>query len=670
MDTFVYKAVALLTVTVLLFVSSHQAFGQSPTWRTTVADASVDVSDGTPEGLSSDDPIVNGANFAFGNAGHTLTITDNGDPGTITNLGNITTVSGGGGTLIFDLQNGGTNLTVVGDIGTDSKRVATVEVRISGGGLTVENVFAGTLANNGTLTASTIDVETLTNNGNLAITGGIVGILGGTGNITSTAPLTIRNTTSGGFGGDIDATDLTIVRGTFHGDITADNLTVNQGAFHGNIETTNDFTANLSGNLIIERLLTVGGNAEFTGNGRRADLAGGIETNGDFTVGNGTTVSLDIDKSDFGAGTGAYSVSGILEVYGDVGLSSPITVQTPNNGKVIDTSIFTNMVTTPSPGTAVIGSPISRSSAYMSDGFLAAMTIHQRYIAWNAVHDRLITGGRNDDGRSAWFNGIGRHSNHYRSSFNHQNWKTVIGGGQIGIDLFKTRHFQSGFLFGYEEGKSENDRDRLRSQDFYLGLYGACVFHNGADARIVFAQGWQNYKLNRRGNGNVLYTASFNGGTSEANFELGKRLGWGEWSLRPVLAADIFNNNLKAAQETGIGKEKVRYGKTDFTQVFFRTGTDLRHRTQYYTFNSGIYYAYDMNGAELKTHAWNVDNRLRNAPLIGTKLGDSLLMFNLGIEFEVFTNFSVSVGYLGEYAMGTANNALQSIGFVGFVGKW
>ena len=632
MDTFVYKAVVLLTGTVLLFVSPHHAFGQVTAWRTNDAEAIVDVATGDRDTLTiatgTAPPLIkDNDTIEFRNAEHVLTITDGGTENTgtdaVTILGNITTVNRGGGTLIFDLKNSGTNLTV-GNIGTSANRVTTVEIQNSGGDLIVGNVFAGTLT---------------VSSGQALTSSGIINVvtLGGSGTIDTGS------------------------------------LRVNQGLFDGDITTTGDFTANLTGNLHLTGMLTVGGDAEFTGNGR-ADLDT-IQTADIFTIDSDVTVALnDIRNSSFNPNHANNVVNGKLEVYGDAPLNE-ITFTTEGDGsKVVDTSIFTQMdIRTPGTGgagTTTIGTNLTHlPQARMSDGFLAAMTIHQRYTAWNAVHDRLITGGRND-GRSAWFNGIGRHSNHYRSSFNHQNWKTVMGGGQIGIDLFKTRHFQSGLLFGYEEGESKNDRDRLKAQDFYFGLYGACVFRNGADARIVFAQGWQSYKLNRQGNGNVLYTASFNGGTSEANFELGKRLGWGEWSLRPVLATDIFHNNLKAAQEAGIGTERIAYGQTDFTQVFFRTGTDLRHQTRHYTLNSGIYYAYDMNGAELRTHAWDATDRTLNAPLVGTKLGDSLLMFNLGIEFEVFTDFSISVGYLGEYAMGTANNALQSIGTVGFVGKW
>ena len=675
MDNFAYKnIVALLAATVvLLLVSPHHAFGQ--TWTTQDADAVAHINTGQADGLTasgaSPPPLIAaGHNLALGNAAHTLTITDD-NASTTLSLGNITTVNNGGGTLIFDLQNSGTNLTFTGNIGnSSSRRITTVEVQNSGGGLSVGNVFASVISINSgqALSAATVDARILTNNGTLtttgatnagmvtndgtmSIAGGTVGTLGGSGNITSTSALTINNTTPSGYGGTINSTDLT----------------VRQGLFRNTITTSGNFTANLNGNLTIEKTVTVGGNATFTGN-RRVDLEA-IKITGNLDVASGTTIVFsNIKDSTFNATTTNNKVNGTLEVYGTAP-SSTYSFDTSGGGKIVDTSIFTNMVTT-SPGVHTIGPAAPRPSALMSDGFLTALTIHHRYTAWNMVRDRLISGNGHDEyGRNLWFNGTGR-SNRYRSSFKNQTWKTVTGGGQIGGDLFYTNRFQSGLLFGYEEGKSENDTDRLKSHDFYFGLYGTYIFHNGADTRIVFAEGWQSYGLNRLGNGNIHYTSSFNGWTSEANFELGKRLGGGAWSLRPVAAVDVYNNNLKATHEDGNGTERVAYGKTNFTQVFFRTGTDLRNRTKDYTINSGIYYAYDVNGAELKTHAHNVDVPSLNAPLVGTKWGRSLLLFNLGVEGEIDRHFSVFGGYLGECALDSANGALQSIGYVGVFGKW
>jgi hypothetical protein len=77
-----------------------------------------------------------------------------------------------------------------------------------------------------------------------------------------------------------------------------------------------------------------------------------------------------------------------------------------------------------------------------------------------------------------------------------------------------------------------------------------------------------------------------------------------------------------------------------------------------------------MNGAELKTHVWSVDDPTKNAPLVGSKLGSLLLLFNVGFEGEIDRNFSLFFGYQGDCALDSANGGLQSIGYVGFHGKW
>ena len=617
MGNFTNKVIVAFLVGIVLFVvCPHHAFGQTQTWATSGTDAKVDVSNGTPTALSPPtnsglDTIANNHALRFANAGHSLTITDGGEdnavaPDGVTAIGSITTVNRGGGTLIFDLQNPSTTL-VVGDIGTTTNRVTTVEVRNNRGGLTSGNVFAGTLINNGSLTI----------NGD-----GAVGTLSGSGSIRST-----------------------------------DNLTVNQGTFGGNITTdSGNFTADLTGNLSIAGTLDVGGDAKFTGNGR-ADL-GQVNVTGDTTIEKDTTVALDIGKSTFGSKE--ITGNGTLEVYGDNATASVGAIKfTGGNFKNI--SIFTDWQWNGSDIT--YQKPLDQ--AHLSDGYLAAFTMHHRYTAWNMVRDRLVSG--NGNGKDLWFNYIGR-NNTYHSSFNNRDWNTFVQGGQIGVDLLKTPRFQSGLLFGYEGGKSRNESDQLKATDFYFGLYGAHIFRCGVDARIVFAQGWQDYDLDRTGNRSVLYTSSFNGWTSEANFELGKRIGVGGWSLRPVLAADVYSNNLKGTQEAGSGNEKIRYDKTNLTQVFLRTGTDFRHRTKDYTFNSGIYYAHDVHGAELRTIV--SDENMNSAPLVGTKMGKSLLMFNLGCEGELSSNLFLFGGYTGEYVMDSAKDSLHSIASVGFFGKW
>ena len=768
MGNFANKAiVAFLVGIALLFACPCHVLGQT-TWTTT-STAFVDVSNGTPTNLS---PFPVGVStvdgndkLEFGDAGHTLTITDDGEIGTITPIGTVTTVRGGGGTLIFDLRNDATQLSI-GDIGTNNRRVTAVNVRNSGNRLTVGNVFAGTLnvnsdqiltaaeididtiTNSGTFTAVAINAETLTNtvNGTLTtdaidaeklenygkltayesiatgtltnrgelttgtIDAGILNNIGtldaetivvetlsnsGTltsnrqidarelandGNLTAGAisaetlinngALTITNGTEKstvvslvGSGDIIGAGDLTIINTTssgFNGNITSTNLTVSQGSFGGDITITGDFTANLNDDLEIKNPLTVGGNATFAGNGRAKLVE--IEITGSTTISDDATVIIDIANSKFSAS--GNSNNGTLKIYGES--VDPRRIQFDGTGNFKNIAIFTDWQW---ENNANIVNTGIRDQAYMSDGYLAAFTVHHRYTAWNMVRDRLISGNNVDFCKSGWINYTGR-SNTYNSSFNNREWKTFTHGGQIGIDFLKTPRFQSGLLFGGEGSQSRNKKDLLESEDFYFGLYGAHIFRHGTDARIVFAQGWQSYDLKRIGNGGTPYTSSFGGWTSEANFELGKRIGWGDCTMRPVLAADVYNNNLKSAQEAGKGDDRITYSKTNLTQVFLRTGTDFRHKTNVYTFNSGIYYAYDVNGAELNTRVTSVNDSTLSAPLVGTKLGRNLLMFNFGVEGEIDTNFSLICGYTGEYIIGSAKDAIQSIGHVGFVGKW
>jgi len=117
-------------------------------------------------------------------------------------------------------------------------------------------------------------------------------------------------------------------------------------------------------------------------------------------------------------------------------------------------------------------------------------------------------------------------------------------------------------------------------------------------------------------------TASFKGNTTEANLELGRRIWCGPWSMRPVGAVDILMNHLDAATETG--PNAVAYGKASLTQVFLRTGTDLRYQRNRFTFNSGLYYAYNVNDDTLESTMAVAGNP---GQLTGTKLGDSLLTF-------------------------------------------
>ena len=481
-------------------------------------------------------------------------------------------------------------------------------------------------------------------------------------------------------------------------------------------------TAGTSVGVDVDNALRVRGNGS-------ADL-GTVKVGGDFTVGHSgdtITVALDITKSEFG-GTNEITGNAKLEVYGDIngaGFTS-VTFNNLNASNFRNVAEFTNWSIATTGEIAYNG---IRQHAHMGDGYLAASAMHNRYAAWHSVRGHLISGDgsvqrrnsprRNVRGqspcdpvmssscdpcspctaydlcapcdpcdlydscdpcspvapasasssrkhnvfRSVWINYAGR-SDGYYSAFHGQNWRLSADGIQSGVDLFRTKRSQLGVLLGYEWGKMYNVDDRVNMNDLYVGAYGVRVLRNGADIRGVFAYGFQDYDMRRFAKGGNLYTSSFNGETMEANLEIGKRLSAGPLSLRPAVAADVFNNKLKGAAEAG----GVTYNKVDLMQVFLRTGTELRYQGQYFTLNSGIYYAYDVIGETLKT---GVRNSLgQQSQLVGSRFGRELLTFNFGGECRLTQKFSVFGGYQGAHALDRTNPRLHSTGYLGAGLHW
>jgi len=473
------------------------------------------------------------------------------------------------------------------------------------------------------------------------------------------------------------------------------------------IHTSDNLNIDLDGNKLITDNVWAGNDFSVTGNGTAT--VDTITVAGAFNVGSGTdntTVTVDtVAVGEFNINDGATVVLNDLTNSSSTGgnLAGTLVIAEEFNGDYdsnvyFDTNTGTISVTGGGIFTDITANIVDnqlrifgtlRSSANMSDGFLAALSMHNRYAAWNNVRDRLISGGGYGSGyrgqapcdpcgdacdpcdpvcgpvsgaRSAWVNYTGR-SDSYRSAFNAQDWKTSAEGVQAGTDLYRTNRTQFGVLFGYEGQRSYNAADRIKADDTSVGVYGTRVLRNGADVRGVFAYGWQDYDMTRDHFGTV-HASSFKGHTSETTLELGKRYRIGAWSVRPAAAVDVFNNNLKAAQESN----GVAYGKASLTQTFFRFGTDLRYAAKRFTLNSGVYYAYDVHGQKLSTQV----SQGSYAPiaLYGTKLGRELLTFNLGGEYQVSKNFLVFGGYDGQYAVDSANDAVQSIGYVGAGWKW
>ena len=551
----------------------------------------------------------------------------------------------------------------------------------------------------------------------------------GDADITIDGPVhVIANDTSGGSGdavGFLFSGDSTL---TFTVDSTLETTSI---VAFGNPGLTNgDLTINFNGNNELKSEWTVvGGDLRITGDGL-ADLGVlNMINDGNITVGGSnaaTELKVDFIASQLGTGDKKFYDGSKLTImttqetrdtseipvgasydftdaanygtwlFGDTAIGSSDTDD--NDWSMIDYQ--NDQFAEWALGNGVLTFGGWKDDANMSDGFVGALTMHNKYAIWNAVRDRLISGsgyarngyrgqaacdpceavgcnpcdpicGSGSGLRSAWVNYTGR-GDTYRSSFagfNGQNWKLSMEGVQTGTDLYRTRSAQVGMLFAYEGGSMHNDstigRDSIKADDTYVGVYGARVLRGGADIRGAFALGWQDYKMNRWAltDGN-LYTSSFKGRTSETNLEIGKRFASGAWSLRPVLALDVYNNNLKGAAEAGAGNQGVTYNKTSLTQVFARSGSDLRYQSGRFTFNSGLYYAYDLHGQQLRAAMGSAGR------LSGSKLGRELLTLNVGGEYQLCQSFAVFGGYEGQYTLDGASKSAQNIGTIGGIVKW
>jgi hypothetical protein len=355
----------------------------------------------------------------------------------------------------------------------------------------------------------------------------------------------------------------------------------------------------------------------------------------------------------------------------------------------------------------ILGEIGFREAAYMSDGYLVAMGMHNRNAAWNAVSSHLLSAGGFGNGyrgqvncdpcdaiqpcdpcgtgfalngnRNAWVNYIGR-GDTIKSGYDLQgDWKVGMDGVQVGADIYRTNKTQFGMLFGYEGGKATADfnfnapnQNRLKGDDTYLGFYGVQVLRNNVDVRWAFAYGWQEFDMTRHGlNPGDIYAATFKGNTSESNIEFGKRYSAGAWSLRPVVALDIMTRSLKGATEdvaAGLGLEAVEYSKTDFTQVYFRTGAELRFQRKRFSLTNSLNYAYDMKGQEMYTAVSPLAVPGLEIPLVAADFGRSVLSYNLGGTYLIGKRFNAFGGYQAQFV--TDAGTSQHAGYVGGGWKW
>jgi hypothetical protein len=416
--------------------------------------------------------------------------------------------------------------------------------------------------------------------------------------------------------------------------------------------------------------------------------AGRVELGGDIAAA-GTTVGLGTDSVTLAINAEKMRTNGLGVL--TVNTGATLEVHGNNNNTLSDVGSVNDgtIITKNSIGKWAIDGGgqlklLKAAKASISDGVLAAAAIHGRHTAWNAVRDHLISGYADDGNqgflgqapleayeilppfafRTAWVNYIGR-ADSYQNSYTGGKWNITSNGIQVGSDLYRTDKSQFGVLFGYEAAKAKEALDNIDADDIYVGLYASHIFCCGVDVRAILNYGWQDFTSNRYvGTAN---TAKYGANTLEVNLEAGKRIFFGNWSVRPVTAVDLYWNKLNAATETGTNA--VAYDRSDFTQTFVRFGSDLRYEFGSFTFNSGVYYSWDTNNDELETR---VSAAGLSSTLSGSKLGRSLLTFNVGGEyaFGAYKNFSIFGGFTGDAALDRDGDGFQSVGYVGGAWKW
>jgi hypothetical protein len=605
------------------------------------------------------------------------------------NVNGAVSVSNSGGTAIgLDLGDiSAATLTITGTITAEAAGDAT-GISVEGGSLSLSNnvIARSTGGAAVAINATGTDITLNTAARDFTVEGGI--------RFTAGGDLTIQgaNTfTNGGVSFDVaGATGSTAVNFdtnvTLMGSGSFTNVSVFTVAAGKDVNLGYSDLTDIANGITItsDGVFYTDGDVDVTGQSLSIDGSGRTELMGDITaaatgVAAGSVLAVDGSKL-IGGRLGTVDNDGTIEVYGNAAVGSTINNGLSGAGNVISKASFVEW--------GVDGSDIKvlrvRASALMSDNYLAAMSMHHRYTAWNAVRDHAISGnaqsrhgylGQSPEAcepvcgpvkkkRAAWVNYVGRDSS-YRNSFTEDDWCISSDGVQAGTEIFRTCRNQLGLLFGYEGQTAVDAWDSVKADDIYFGAYGVHVFRNGADARAVFNYGWQNYDSVRY-EGADVYTAGFKGNTVELNLELGKRRYAGAWSARPLIGFDLFSNDLHGAQESA-GAGSVTYDKANYTQAFFRFGTDLRYELNRFALTSGLYYSYDMKGGDL----WSgVSSGPFHTALQGSRLGRSVLSYNFGGSMLIGKHCSVFGGFNGETVTDRDGDGFHSTGYVGGAWKW
>lgn len=328
-----------------------------------------------------------------------------------------------------------------------------------------------------------------------------------------------------------------------------------------------------------------------------------------------------------------------------------------------------------------------RSQANMSDIRLSALMIHGNRTVFGSANDRMASNFNYWDTlcnccnhcrrtqQTAWVNYVGRSSDLQSSyaAYHGKSFDISANGVQVGIDLVSNRNAQFGVMFGYEDGKSEIYSDRVKSDDYYFGIYGARRLRKGYDFRASFGYGKQDYDLVRwASSGNVRrhYSSSSDGDTYELNFELGRRIYRSRYlSFRPVIGFDFFWNSIDAGQEDPDLAQSIRYSKAKYNQALVRVGSDVQMNFGRLNINGGAYYSYDMADDDFSV---GVHDAFVGSNLYGCDLGNSIISLNVGAQLYLnkHRTFAVYGGYNADLYVDRDDSPAQHTGTVGLVRRF
>ncbi len=272
--------------------------------------------------------------------------------------------------------------------------------------------------------------------------------------------------------------------------------------------------------------------------------------------------------------------------------------------------------------------------------------------------------------RAAWMNFIGR-GDQYASNYFDDKYQFQSYGVQVGFSLFSNCRTSFGIMYGREESQLGNSSDEVRGEDNYLGLYYGHAFDSGIDVRSYIGGGWQNYKLDRRSNGN-LYHANYDGSTFNLDVEFGRRfITERECVLRPFVGFDLAVARIGSGQETceanPTSNEYRNYERSELGQFLTRAGFELGKNWRRFDVNSGIQLAWNWGETEPRSRVFYP---MTGGSVVGAgaDLGRFDLIMNVGFNWYITEqrNTMFYVNYIGDIYLDRQGKTGSNAGTVGF----